>query len=130
MTEVNGAVTASNGAPVKDYTVVVFSDDPEHWALPMSRWVSGARPDQDGRFKIRNMPPGSYYAVAVDYVEPGAWGDPELLERLKTRAKRFTLAEAVETLDLKLMDRTTLQLQFQLPVPAGHCTFGNWRSGN
>ncbi len=105
VTEINGAVTASNGAPLKDYTVVLFSDDPEQWALPMSRWVSGARPDQDGRFKIRSMPPGSYYVIALDYVEAGAWTDPELLERLKTRAKHFTLADgATETMDLKLSE--------------------------
>jgi protocatechuate 3,4-dioxygenase beta subunit len=105
VTEINGAVTASNGAPLKDYTVVVFSEDPEQWSMPMSRWISGARPDQDGRFKIRSMPPGSYYVIAVDYVEAGAWSDPELLERLKTRAKHFTLADgATETMDLKLAD--------------------------
>jgi hypothetical protein len=83
---------------------VVFSDNPQHWTLPMSRWISGARPDQEGRFKIRNMPAGSYYAAAVDYLEAGAWSDPELLERLKTSASRFTLADGeTQTLDLKII---------------------------
>jgi Carboxypeptidase regulatory-like domain len=105
VTEINGAVTASNGEPVKEYTVVVFSDDPEQWTLPMSRWVSGARPDQDGRFKIRSMPSGTYYAIALDYVEAGAWADPELLERLKTRARQFTLGDGqTTTMDLKLAE--------------------------
>lgn len=104
-TEINGSVTTANGEPTKDYTVVVFSDDPDHWSIPMSRWVTGARPDQDGRFKISNLPPGSYYAIALEYIEAGAWGDPELLDRLKTRAKRFTVSEGrTETLDLKLTD--------------------------
>jgi hypothetical protein len=102
-TEITGGVTATDGSPLKDYTVVIFSDDPQHWTMPLTRWVTGARPDQEGRFKIRNMPAGSYYAIAVDYVEQGAWGDPELLDRLKDRAKRFTLAEGeTETLDLKM----------------------------
>ena len=71
----------------------------------MSRWVVGTRPDQDGRFKVENLPAGSYYAVAVDYLPQGEWGDPELLDRLKLRAKRFTLDEGqTATLDLKLSD--------------------------
>ena len=104
--EISGGVTATNGSPIKDYTVVVFAEDQSLWSLPMTRWVTGTRPDQEGRFRVRNMPAGSYYAVAVDYVEQGSWGDPELLERLKARAKRFTLAEGgTETLDLKLVDQ-------------------------
>ncbi len=102
-TAVNGSVTASDGKVLKDYTVVIFSETPEHWRLPMTRWVTGTRPDQDGRFKVQNLPAGVYLAVAVDYVPQGEWGDPELLDRLKSKAKRFTLGDgATETLDLKL----------------------------
>ena len=105
-TDISGGVTASNGSPIKDYTVVVFADDPQLWNLPMTRWVSGTRPDQEGRFRIRNMPPGTYNIIAVDYVEAGAWGDPELLERLKARARRVTLSEGgTERLDLKLSEQ-------------------------
>ena len=105
-TEIAGTVTGSNGAAVKEYTVVVFSEDAQQWSLPMTRWVTGSRPDQEGRFRVRNLPPGGYYAVALDYVEQGSWGDPELLERLKAHAKRFTLREGgTETLDLKLVDQ-------------------------
>jgi protocatechuate 3,4-dioxygenase beta subunit len=105
-TEISGTVTAANGTPIRDYTVIVFADDAQLWSLPMSRWVTGMRPDQDGRFRIRSMPPGSYHAVAVDYVEQGAWGDPELLERLKAHGKRFTLAEGGrEVLDLRLAEQ-------------------------
>ena len=70
----------------------------------MTRWVTGTRPDQDGRFKVQNLPAGTYLAAAVDYVPQGEWGDPELLDRLKSKAKRFTLGDgATETLDLKLV---------------------------
>ena len=105
-TAVTGSVTES-GTPLKDYTVVVFSETPDHWRLPMTRWVAGARPDQDGRFKIQNLPAGSYYAVAVDYLPQGEWGDPEILDRLKSRAIRFTLDDgATQALDLKLTGST------------------------
>jgi len=104
-TDISGGVTASKGPPIKDYTVVVLADDSQLWSLPMTRWVSGTRPDQEGRFRIRNMPPGTYNIIAVDYVEAGAWGDPELLERLKARARRVTLSEGgTERLDLKLSE--------------------------
>jgi hypothetical protein len=106
LTEINGAATASDGTPLKDYTVVLFSDDPQQWNLSSTRWVMGGRPNQDGRFRLRYMPAGTYYIAAVDYVEQGAWGDPELLERLKPRAKRITVSEgATETVDLKLVDQ-------------------------
>jgi hypothetical protein len=103
-TSVIGAVTASDGSVLKDYTVVIFSEAPEHWRLPMTRWVTGTRPDQDGRFKVQNLPAGTYLAIAVDYLPQGEWGDPELLDRLKSNAKRFTLGEgATQTLDLKMV---------------------------
>ena len=102
-TAVNGSVTASDGALLKDYTVVIFSETPEHWRLPMTRWVIGTRPDQDGRFKVQNLPAGAYLAVAVDYLPQGEWGDPEILDRLKSKARQFTLGDgATQTLDLKL----------------------------
>jgi hypothetical protein len=105
-TEITGGVTGSNGSPLKDYTVVVFSDDPQYWSLPFTRWVNGTRPDQEGRFRLRNLPAGSYDIVAVDYIEAGAWGDPELLDRLKSHARRITLSEGgSERVDLKLVDQ-------------------------
>ena len=104
-TAVNGGATAADGTVLKDYTVVIFAESPDYWRLPMTRWVTGTRPDQDGRFKVQNLPAGSYLAVAVDYVPQGEWGDPELLERLKSKAKRFSLGDGeTQTLDLKLVN--------------------------
>jgi hypothetical protein len=98
-----GRVTGADGAALKDYTVVVFSDDPQQWTLPFTRWVTGTRPDQEGRFRIPNLPPGAYNVAAVEYVEQGAWGDPELLERLKAGARRVTLTEGeTEQVELRL----------------------------
>jgi hypothetical protein len=88
---------------VNDYTVVVFSDDPQRWTAPNTRHVAGSRPDQAGRFQLKQLPPGSYYAIAVDYLPQGEWGDPEVLDRLKDKATRFTLEEGeTKTLDLRM----------------------------
>ncbi len=101
-TEVTGAVKSGNDA-ARDYTVVIFSEDPQKWTAPMTRYVASARPNQDGRFQIKHLPAGAYYVVAIDYIPQGDWNDPEVLDRLKARATRFTLAEGeVQTLDLKL----------------------------
>lgn len=102
LTEVSGSVKAGND-PATDYTVVVFSEDAEKWTVPMTRHVASARPNQDGRFQIRNLPAGAYYVIAVEYIAQGDWNDPDVLERLRARATRFTLADGeVQTLDLKL----------------------------
>jgi hypothetical protein len=103
VTEVSGTVKGSSGQPVKDYTVVVFSDDPERWVVPASRHVASARPNQAGRFELKSLPPGGYYAVANEYIAQGEWGDPEVLERLKAKATKFKLDEGESrTLDLTL----------------------------
>ena len=101
-TEVSGAVTNARSEPVKDYTVVVFSRERERWGY-MSRFFQTGRPDQDGRFKVRSLPAGNYYAVALDYVEPGEASDPEFLDRVKERAISFSLGDGeAKTVDLKI----------------------------
>jgi carboxypeptidase family protein len=107
-TEVSGVVTNSRSEPVKDYTVVVFARDRERWGY-MSRYFQSSRPDQDGRYKVKALPAGEYFAVAVDYVEPGEANDPEFLDRVKTRAVSFSLNDGeTKTLDLKISAASSL----------------------
>jgi hypothetical protein len=102
VTEVKGAVKAGND-PAMDYTVVIFSDEPDKWRVPSSRHIATGRPNQQGQFQVKNLPAGSYYAIALEYIPQGEWNDPEVLERLKTKASTFTVGEGeVKTLDLKL----------------------------
>lgn len=101
-TSVTGGVTAGS-EPATDYTIVIFAEDAEKWTAPMTRHVAFARPNQEGRYRIRDLPAGSYYAIAVPYIAQGEWNDPDVLGRLKANATRFTLAEGeAQTLDLKL----------------------------
>jgi len=106
VSDVNGRVTLPNGAATRDYTVVVFSDDPAHWAFP-SRFVKTARADQQGQFRIKALPPEPrYLAVAVDYLEDGEGGDPQFLEQIRNRATPFSLTDGEsKVLDLKLVNR-------------------------
>ena len=102
LTSVMGTVTTSGGDAAKNYTVVFFPADDKRWN-PGSRYLRTARPDQDGRFKIVGLPPGEYNVLAVDRLDQGQNTDPEYLERISSRASRFTLMDReTKTLDLRL----------------------------
>jgi hypothetical protein len=70
----------------------VFSADRAAW-FPNSRRIVALRPYSDGRYRIRNLPPGDYFVVAHDDLEPGGWFDPFTLEELVPLASRITIAE-------------------------------------
>jgi hypothetical protein len=102
ITHIDGVVTSSRGEPIKEYAVVVFSDDSDRWQPP-TRFVRTSRPDQEGRFQVRGLPPGRYLAVAVEYLEQGAESDLEQLDRLKQGATPVSLDEGdTRQLELKL----------------------------
>ena len=75
-----------------NYVAVVFPHDQQRWTS-LTRAIASARPDQQGRFSIRGLPPGRYLVAAVDYLQAGQERDPKTLERLRTRATAVTLAE-------------------------------------
>jgi hypothetical protein len=101
VTTVSGQLADDKGAPLVDGTVIVFADEAARWSDD-SRWVRAVRPDQQGRYQIQGLPPGDYLAIAVDYVEEGAWNDPEYLESIRRLGQRLRLGEAESrTLSLK-----------------------------
>jgi carboxypeptidase family protein len=99
---VSGMVADSSGRPTSSATIVVFSEDVDHWT-PGSRFTRTTRPGADGRFSIRDLPAGTYRAVARDYIEEGQWEDRKFLEELRDDGVRFTLAEgASDVVTLRL----------------------------
>jgi hypothetical protein len=106
LTTVSGLVSDSRGETAKEYSVVVFPQDQSR-LTPGSRYVKTGRPDQDGRFKVAGLPPGEYYAIALDRIENVSWNDPEFLQSVQPQATTFSLMEAeTKTLDLKLRAAT------------------------
>jgi protocatechuate 3,4-dioxygenase beta subunit len=102
VTDLSGLVTNGRGAAVTDYSVVVFAQDRDKWTAN-SRYLRTGRPDQDGRFKITGLPPGQYHIVAIDYVDPNEWNEPEYLERVRSKATSVTIGEGeTKSVDLKI----------------------------
>src|SRR5439155_24646683 len=64
-TQISGTVTTDRGTPVTDYTVLAFSVDRAFWR-PQSHHIMTARPDQNGNYQMRGLPPGEYYIALVD----------------------------------------------------------------
>ena len=102
-TELSGLVTDDRGRPVVDATVIIFPATRERWT-PMSRFMRALRPDTNGRYSIKAMPPSDdYLVIAVQNLEPGQSTDPELLDRAREEAKPFTLNEGeFKAVDIKL----------------------------
>ena len=86
--EIVGTAPSSTASRV----VVVFPVDRALWR-PGSRRIAGVRPSSDGQYVVRRLPPGEYFVVAADGVEPGQWFNREFLESVAgPAATRVTLA--------------------------------------
>jgi hypothetical protein len=93
VTRLGGTLLDGRQEPTRGSTVVVFPSAREGWSEG-SRSVKTTRPDQQGRWEIKALPPGDYLAIALDFIEDGAWNDPDVLESLRKDAKAVTLPEA------------------------------------
>jgi hypothetical protein len=102
-TDLSGAITDDRGNPVVDASVVIFPADPAKWVY-LSRYVRTVRPDTNGRFNIKSLPPhDDYLVIAVQNLEQGQGADPEFLARAKEDAKAFSLNEGeTKAVDIKL----------------------------
>ncbi|HYE86397.1 MAG TPA: carboxypeptidase-like regulatory domain-containing protein, partial [Vicinamibacterales bacterium] len=78
----SGLVMDTRGNPVLDATVIAFPSNEKLWTY-QSRFIKAARPGQDGRYNITALPAEDYLVVAVQGLEDGQAGDPELLAAIK-----------------------------------------------
>jgi hypothetical protein len=91
-----GRVADDAGRAVESYRVVVFSTDQDQWfaGSPAVRITGG--PEVDGTYSVRSLPPGDYWAVAVDIIDgdgdSGDWQNPDVLARLAPLASRVSVA--------------------------------------
>jgi Carboxypeptidase regulatory-like domain len=91
-TDLSGAVTNDRGETVTDATVIAFADDPEKWGQS-SRFIESVSLDQNGQFRLQNLPAGTYVVVAIDDLEPGEERNPDVLSQLRSKGSRVALRD-------------------------------------
>ena len=102
LTEVNGTVSDQSGTAMPEFTVLAFPEDSTLWR-PQSRQIMTTRPDQNGKYQLRGLPPGEYFIAAIDPEVPGEWYEPAFLDQQRRGASRFSLVEGdVKTQDLRV----------------------------
>jgi protocatechuate 3,4-dioxygenase beta subunit len=105
-TDLSGLVSDDRGKPVVDATVVIFPANRDLWTYS-SRYMRTTRPDTNGRYSVKWLPPlEDYLIIAVQNLEQGQGGDPEFLSRAAEQAKRLSLNEG----ELKALDITLSKL--------------------
>jgi hypothetical protein len=100
LTQITGSVRDGRGQPVMDYVLIAFPED-ANLRGAQSRYVQTTRPNQNGIFSLKGLPPGRYLAAVVPSLENGVQNDPAVLDQLRPRARSFALAEG-QMLNLNL----------------------------
>jgi len=97
--ELSGLVEAPVGV-ASDAWVIAAPTTRAAWFFN-SRRLAAVHPDRDGRYTIRNLPPGDYRVLVTRDVDEGEWFDPSVLERLLPSGTAVTIA-GVEKLTVNL----------------------------
>lgn len=87
---VGTAKTEGPEAPAKGVTVVALAERAELRSSP--RFRRRSQTDQEGKFSIRGLPPGSYLVAAVSALDHGGENDPEFLKSFENTAQRVELS--------------------------------------
>jgi hypothetical protein len=103
---ISGQVLDARGQPAKEFWVLLFSQNRDRWTNPTNRYWAAARPQPEGGYRMSTLPPGDYYAIALERLDSSQWADPDFLETVSRDAARFSLREGdTKTLDLKIVPR-------------------------
>lgn len=90
--ELSGALQTATGAPASDVFVIAYATNPAMWG-PRARRVQAVRPGVDGRFSIKDLPPGDYYLSAVTEVEQEELQESKFLEELIKASIKISIGE-------------------------------------
>ena len=99
--EVSGRAIDARGEAINDYGVLVFPQDRDRRVLD-SRLVVAVRSDATGRYRVRTLPPGNYFAVLINPQQVARYSDLDL-EALVARATPLLLGDnEIKAVDLRL----------------------------
>jgi hypothetical protein len=97
---IRGKVTG--GSRATPCVALAFSTTRELW-FSGSRHVRQSRTCADESFEIDGLPPGDYWVVAVERLEPGDWQTPDVLDAIAGAARRVTVFEGqVQSTDIRV----------------------------
>jgi len=90
--EVSGTVVGERGSAAANAQVLIYPKDASLLVNP-ERWARWTHADPHGAFVVRDLPAGSYLAVALTQVDGTRWTTREYLDALRPHAVAFTLAD-------------------------------------
>jgi hypothetical protein len=100
--ELSGTLQTGAGDAASDVFVIAYAADRRFWG-PSARRVQAVRPGVDGKYAIKDLPPGEYLLAAVTDIDQNEWQDPAFLERLQPASLKVTIVEGEKkTLDLRV----------------------------
>ena len=103
------SVLGDDGQPARHTTIVIFGHDPKTWKL-RSSFSRTAPVGGDGKFTMRGLREGRYYAVAIPEEQTADWRDPRMLEELSRVATRVSIGEGEhKTLDLSIKEAGSIK---------------------
>ena len=82
---ITGAAVDAQKRTVPNARIVVFPEGEGGWSA-RSRFVKTTLAGPDGAYSIGSLLPGRYLACAVEWLDDGAWFDPDLLRGLRAGA--------------------------------------------
>ncbi|GEM_PF-2469830 len=85
--EIDGLARNEKGEPVPGAHIALI---PEPRRAFRQR---ATRSDQNGGFKLQNVPPGDYYLAALDSVQPGALEDEDVVKPLLSKMKKVRVQD-------------------------------------
>ena len=90
--EIGGIVRTTDGAGSRA-AVIAFPVERDQWSrygFTPTR-ITSMLIDPDGSFRLRGLPAGEYFVVAVDASQVNAWNDPAFLAKAAAAATRVTI---------------------------------------